>query len=975
MKRYGLLSVLAALVLTACGNGSVKSPDFEPQLLNLAVTPASQSVGTGETRQFTAMGTFSVQPGAPADTPHDITDSVSWSSSDPSVASIDSKTGVATGVGQGTTTITASRDGINATATLTGEGIVLRSITVTPPQGATTVGGTPVQYVAQGVYSNSPTPQDITDAVISWTIADTTIGSIAPSTGKTVKVTGLRSGLTTVTASAKGIDGTAQFGVGQLTSVAISPKTASSPLGRAFQFQAIGTYSLQTGSSQTFTLPIPASWTAVNATGNTGDAPTLDTACDGQTSTSCKVTGHSQGDVDIKATVVDGAAGTFTDTAVLTVTEPVLDSVQITPDPIDVSPRTTPDNVDLPLGASQDFFPLYYYTDAPGVPVVAPRTAADKVVWSTSDATTVGITAKADNSITATAKKQGTANVVATAGSISDSVAVKVGPAAITQLLSVRPAKAYVGVGRQVEFTAVGLYSTGETKDIADGGVTWSSSDPSIASIDATTGVATAGANASATGVTITATLNSDTTQHATATLIVTPEACATPLLAADGATATEGPAVGVCLLCGVTGADNVIDADLASVGVITVGVGALNASRSIDVTAAASGAPYAVPFAAGSRPAFIIANANGPLVLAEVASQIQLSTLLNGAVQESTDNPVTPLRLDLLGAELISLNKTQGLVSFATSLPYDGVRIQLKSGLATALSTVEVGAACGTSLLPVQPASGISSLETAGVASTDEPSIEVGASLTLVAHDFTDPSQSLNSDDVSWTSGNTALATVSPTGVVTGVGAGEVVITGTLKNTSACGTHCSASRTIKVSSAICEVPLQMSQGATVDSLFSGLCLLCSTSNLNNVIDAQPQTYGQVYLPVGLLNAAVTVTATAKPPYAPFTAGPTTGFVVASENGALLTAEIGNQIVVRTLSGGTPTGDASNTAATPLRLDLLGTSLTGALGTTAQPLFISTTKSFDAVQITFNSGLATALSSYRLYAACGKGPQ
>src|SRR3546814_5770895 len=57
-----------------------------------------------------------------------------------------------------------------------------------------------------------------------------------------------------------------------------------------------------------------------------------------------------------------------------------------------------------------------------------------------------------------------------------------------------------------------------------------------------------------------------------------------------------------------------------------------------------------------------------------------------------------------------------RSLVSFLTSKKYDAIRIQLKSGLATALSSVEVYQACGNSLLPVQPASGISSLEAPGV-------------------------------------------------------------------------------------------------------------------------------------------------------------------------------------------------------------------------------------------------------------------
>src|SRR3546814_6382696 len=79
------------------------------------------------------------------------------------------------------------------------------------------------------------------------------------------------------------------------------------------------------------------------------------------------------------------------------------------------------------------------------------------------------------NAIKATGVAESTANLVATAGTITDSLAITVGPAEIQQLLGVRPAKAYVGVGRQQEFTAYGVYSTGETRDIADGKVTWSS--------------------------------------------------------------------------------------------------------------------------------------------------------------------------------------------------------------------------------------------------------------------------------------------------------------------------------------------------------------------------------------------------------------------------------------------------------------------------------------------------------------------
>src|SRR3546814_3252262 len=55
--------------------------------------------------------------------------------------------------------------------------VVLRQIKVTPAQGATAPGGT-VDYIAQGIYSDSPTARDITESVINWTIANPSIGTI-----------------------------------------------------------------------------------------------------------------------------------------------------------------------------------------------------------------------------------------------------------------------------------------------------------------------------------------------------------------------------------------------------------------------------------------------------------------------------------------------------------------------------------------------------------------------------------------------------------------------------------------------------------------------------------------------------------------------------------------------------------------------------------------------------------------------------
>src|ERR1700756_253367 len=90
----GSLGVIAP-TLIGCNNQGLDS---------VQVTPTTQALTVGQTAQFTAIGTFG---NAKKPTTQNITSSVTWTSSVPSVATI-SAGGLATAVGAGTTTITAS---------------------------------------------------------------------------------------------------------------------------------------------------------------------------------------------------------------------------------------------------------------------------------------------------------------------------------------------------------------------------------------------------------------------------------------------------------------------------------------------------------------------------------------------------------------------------------------------------------------------------------------------------------------------------------------------------------------------------------------------------------------------------------------------------------------------------------------------------------------------------------------------------
>jgi Bacterial Ig-like domain (group 2) len=190
-------------------------------LLSLSVAPATASMSAaGQTIQFKAEGTdvrVSQVPRTPATT--DWTHRVTWTSSDPAVATIDSS-GLATGVGLGTTTITASASGMSAAATLTlstpgqSQGN-LSSINIIPSSQTLISTGDSAQFIAIGTFSTAPSTQDMTGQV-KWVSSDLNVATIG-STGIAV-ATG--PGQATIIALASASNGAAIIGNATLISCA-----------------------------------------------------------------------------------------------------------------------------------------------------------------------------------------------------------------------------------------------------------------------------------------------------------------------------------------------------------------------------------------------------------------------------------------------------------------------------------------------------------------------------------------------------------------------------------------------------------------------------------------------------------------------------------------------------------------------------------------------------------------------------------
>jgi len=165
-------------------------------LSSIQVTPANPTVSVGNTQQFKATGTYSDGSN------NDITNQVTWASSDITKATIavgpGAGAGLATAVAVGTSNITAALGGVTSPPDLlTITMATLTSIAVTPASPTIAVGGL-IKFTATGTYSDS-SMKDLTGQVI-WS-------SSASSTASIDSASGIAQGLAAGMSNIKATDG------------------------------------------------------------------------------------------------------------------------------------------------------------------------------------------------------------------------------------------------------------------------------------------------------------------------------------------------------------------------------------------------------------------------------------------------------------------------------------------------------------------------------------------------------------------------------------------------------------------------------------------------------------------------------------------------------------------------------------------------------------------------------------------------
>ena len=189
--------LLSVILDTGCSGGGTSAPPPPPPktLVSISVTSASSTIANGTTQQFTATGHYS------DNSTQNLTNSVTWNSSNAAVATISNSAGsegLATGVGIGAATITAASGSVTGSAALTVTATALISISIAP-SSPSIAQGTTLQFTATGSYSDGSI--QILTSSVTWSSSNLTVATISNSAGSQGLATALGTGQTTVTAA------------------------------------------------------------------------------------------------------------------------------------------------------------------------------------------------------------------------------------------------------------------------------------------------------------------------------------------------------------------------------------------------------------------------------------------------------------------------------------------------------------------------------------------------------------------------------------------------------------------------------------------------------------------------------------------------------------------------------------------------------------------------------------------------------
>ncbi|MBY5981558.1 Ig-like domain-containing protein [Ferrimonas balearica] len=438
LSSSGLLRALekGSTTLSASQNGVVSNvvtvTVSDAVVTEIQVTPASLAIAKGNSRQMTALATYSDNSVA------DVSAVVTWASSRTEVATV-TTSGLLRGMGVGDSEVTATLSGITSnSAEVTVHAAVVTAIQVTPAS-LTLAKGQRQSLTAMATYSDNHT-QEVTD-LVAWHSDDRDIATVSTA-GELVAVD---VGNTEVSAWLDGVQSngvSVEVTAAVVTALQVTPSPLSLAKGRQQPLVATARYSDNTTADVTSS----ATWISADTARVTVTAAGLLSAV-------------NLGDTTVTANL----SGVTSNRVAVTVTAAVITAIQVTPSP-----------VQLAKGNRADLTAMASYSDGTSADVT------DSVAWRSADTAVVTVadtgqlTAVAAGNTTVTARQ---------AGVTSNVVQVEVGAATITAI-QVTPAAVTLAKGSGTGLTATATYSDGTTADVTKE-VDWTSQHSAVATITA----------------------------------------------------------------------------------------------------------------------------------------------------------------------------------------------------------------------------------------------------------------------------------------------------------------------------------------------------------------------------------------------------------------------------------------------------------------------------------------------------------
>lgn len=302
------LAATLAVGAASCGGGGdgpVGPGGGGPTVSRIDLTPGSASIIAGQTASFTAAPKDAAGAAVTGKT-------ISWSTSDPSVASVSA--GVVTAIKAGTINVIAAIGSVQGTA----------AVTVLPPVATVAVTPNPVGIVIGQTTQLTATLKDaggttLTDRTVAWTSSSDVVATVSTSG----LVTSMSVGSATITATAEGKTGTSVVTISPVpvATVVVNPPTSTLVVGATGQLNA----TTKDANGATL-LGRPIAWTSSDESIATVTASGNDVV----------VTARAVGSATITAASEGKSA-----TSVITVVVPPVQAVSVSPATVSVAPGAT----------------------------------------------------------------------------------------------------------------------------------------------------------------------------------------------------------------------------------------------------------------------------------------------------------------------------------------------------------------------------------------------------------------------------------------------------------------------------------------------------------------------------------------------------------------------------------------------------------------------------------------------------------